>query len=85
MSTRPVTCRDIADHLCEQLDDGLDSAACRRIRKHLADCPDCTALLDSLKKTVRLYTLYPTPKLPARCRKRLVEALAAQRPSRRRR
>jgi hypothetical protein len=78
MNRQRIPCRDIAKHLCEELDERLDSASCRKIRRHLQECPNCAAYLDSLKKTVRLYASYPSPHVPALCRKRLSAALTME-------
>ena len=58
-------------HLCENLDTKLDSEECRRIREHIETCDNCTALLDSLKKTVYLYKEMPTPSLPKQLEREL--------------
>ncbi|HTY35772.1 MAG TPA: zf-HC2 domain-containing protein [Bacteroidota bacterium] len=65
----------MARHLQGELDTKLHARSCREIRKHLADCPNCTAYLDSLKKTVFLYRHYPDPRLPKRTRQRLFAIL----------
>jgi hypothetical protein len=70
-----VACRDIFRHICENLDENMDSPECREIRKHMDDCPDCVAYLDSLKKTVRLYRVYPSPKVPGTAHRRLIAKL----------
>jgi predicted anti-sigma-YlaC factor YlaD len=75
MKTKQLRCKDIAQHVCEHLDEGMHSPKCKEILKHLKSCPNCTAYLDSMKKTVRLYRTYPDPKLPARCRKQLFAVL----------
>ena len=69
------SCTDVAKHICENLDDQMDSAYCREIRRHQAECPNCTAYLDSLKKTVRLYRSEPLPRIPAEARKHLFAVL----------
>ncbi len=50
-----TNCRSVHRYVCENLDENINSARCRAIRKHLQTCPDCTAYLDSIKKTVLLY------------------------------
>jgi hypothetical protein len=72
---RAIACRDIFRHICVNLDQELDSPECRSIRKHIEDCPDCVAYLDSLKKTVKLYREYPNPTVPAKVRRRLFVTL----------
>jgi hypothetical protein len=65
------SCKDMYRHMCENLDNELDSAACREIRKHIEGCVNCSAMLDSLKKTVFLYKNYPVPEIPAAARQEL--------------
>lgn len=66
-----LSCGKVYEHLCANMDEKLDSAECRRIKAHIKGCSNCTALLDSLKKTIYLYKKCPTPKLPQRSRKEL--------------
>lgn len=66
-----LSCGKVYEHLCENLDSKLDSESCRRIKAHIKGCKNCTALLDSLKKTVFLYKKYPAPELPDNCRNKL--------------
>lgn len=69
--TRSIRCPDVLNHICEELDTELSSARCREIRRHLANCPNCTAYLDSLKKTIKLYRSYPKAHVPKKARKEL--------------
>lgn len=69
--THLLSCAEIYTHLCDNLDARLDSDECRKIKAHIAECENCTALLDSLKKTVFLYRKYPTPKLSAKAKAEL--------------
>lgn len=75
MKTKTPKCSDVIDHLCDELDTKLSSPKCQEIKKHLAKCPNCTAYLDSLKKTIRLYASYPHPHAPAKNRKKLLAVL----------
>jgi predicted anti-sigma-YlaC factor YlaD len=68
-------CKKVAKHLQEELDTQLRSRACREIKRHLESCPNCTAYLDSLKKTVLLYRRFPDPRVPARTREKLFAIL----------
>jgi predicted anti-sigma-YlaC factor YlaD len=78
MRTKTARCPDVVKHICVELDARLKSAQCREIKKHLAKCPNCTAYLDSMKKTIRLYAAYPDPHLPAKARKQLFAVLKLQ-------
>jgi RNA polymerase sigma-70 factor (ECF subfamily) len=71
MKKKPVTCKEVFNHICENLDEKINSPQCREIRRHLDRCPNCVAYLDSLKKTIRLYRAYPQPRLPEKARKKL--------------
>jgi len=75
MKTRMTKCTDVVDHICNELDTKLSSAKCRQIKRHLAKCPNCTAYLDSMKKTIRLYSTYPDPRVPAKTRRKLFAVL----------
>jgi predicted anti-sigma-YlaC factor YlaD len=68
-------CRSVARQFEETLDKDLSRAARRLVRKHLAQCPKCTAYFDSLKKTVLLYRCCPDPQAPARMRQKLMAIL----------
>ena len=76
---RIVRCRDVAKHLCENLDEQINARLCREIRKHLQECPDCTAYLDSLRKTITLYRNVPCPRVPNSARKTLYAVLKLER------
>jgi hypothetical protein len=72
-----IRCRDVALHICENLDEKINSPICRAIKKHLQECPDCSGNLFSLKKTIKLYRRYPTPKFSKVCHKNLMAKLSA--------
>lgn len=57
-----MKCKEVYLHICENLNQDLDSPRCRTIRKHLQTCPDCSAYLDSVTKTVQLYRTAPAPR-----------------------
>jgi len=75
MKLKKIDCLDVAKHICGDLDEHINSPECRAIRKHLATCPNCTAYLDSLKKTVLIYEHLPNPRLTKRARKTLFAKL----------
>jgi len=75
MKLKKIDCLDVAKHVCGDLDEHIDSEECRAIRKHLESCPNCTAYLDSLKKTVLIYQHIPSPRFPKRSRKKLFAKL----------
>ncbi|MFA6467795.1 MAG: zf-HC2 domain-containing protein [Bacteroidota bacterium] len=66
-----LSCGKVYEHLCDNLDSQLDSESCRKIKAHIEGCTNCSALLDSLKKTVYLFKKYPIPSVPEKSRKKL--------------
>ncbi len=70
-----MKCKGVYQYICENLDADMNSPRCREIRKHIEACPDCTAYLDSLKKTITLYRAEKGPKLSASAHKRLFKIL----------
>ncbi|MCX6145191.1 MAG: zf-HC2 domain-containing protein [Ignavibacteriales bacterium] len=75
MKKKTVRCDDVLNHICEELDTKLTSAKCRELKRHLERCPNCTAYLDSLRKTIMLYSSTPNPRLPQKARRQLFAAL----------
>ncbi|HAV22992.1 MAG: hypothetical protein A2X67_14985 [Ignavibacteria bacterium GWA2_55_11] len=75
MKKKLIKCSQVAKHICDNLDSQLDTARCRAIKKHIRECPNCYAYLDSVKKTVHLYRIEQTPKLPERSKRKLLAVL----------
>ena len=71
--------REVCRHLLDELSDYLDGAAsvemCAEIERHLAGCADCTAVVDTLRRTIELYHKLPGPALPEAARERLYKSL----------
>jgi predicted anti-sigma-YlaC factor YlaD len=62
MSNKKIPCNDVLNHICENLDEDLQSPTCRSIKSHLEECPECVVYLKRLKNTINLYRNYPSPK-----------------------
>jgi anti-sigma factor (TIGR02949 family) len=75
MKKKTAHCPDVLKHICEELDTKLTTAQCRELKQHLAKCPNCTAYLDSLKKTIKLYSTAPAKHPPQKLRKQLFATL----------
>jgi hypothetical protein len=75
MKKKTVHCHDVLGHICEELDTRLSSAKCKALKRHIERCPNCTAYLDSLRKTITLYSATPNPRLPGKVRKELFMVL----------
>ncbi len=70
-----IRCTEVAKHICDNLDSQLDTPRCREIRKHIRECPNCFAYLDSVKKTVHLYRVEETPHVSDRAHRKLMAVL----------
>lgn len=46
-----LTCKD----LLGEMSDFVDGAVCEELQKHLAECPNCRVVVNTLRKTVELY------------------------------
>jgi anti-sigma factor (TIGR02949 family) len=52
-----MKCQDILQSLSEYIDGELEARLCSEIEAHIASCPDCKIVVDTLKKTIRLYQI----------------------------
>jgi hypothetical protein len=73
---KPCTCKEVFRQMCDTLGADIGSPECAAMRAHVAECPNCTAYLASLKTTVQLYESYPTPKLTLRATRILLKAIS---------
>jgi anti-sigma factor (TIGR02949 family) len=72
-------CRELAAQLNELLDGELPGDICAELEGHLADCPDCKVVLDTLGQTVQIlhHLDEAPPPLPADLEARLLARVAA--------
>lgn len=54
MRKEMLTCREVVEFLNDYLDGELSEDRRREFERHLADCPDCTAYLETYRLTVEL-------------------------------
>lgn len=69
-------CQNLLSALSLYLDGELSAGRRAEIEQHLADCDNCHAVADTVRKTIRLYQELPAPKLSPAARDRLYRALA---------
>jgi RNA polymerase sigma-70 factor (ECF subfamily) len=62
---RPSTCPDVLMLFSQYLEGEIDPAVCATMEAHLAQCSDCRAACDSLKRTLAVCRQLPTPQVPA--------------------
>lgn len=70
-----LRCRDIVDLLGDYLDGDLDPATAEALKAHLADCPECTAFVNTYRGTVRVARQLKEEDLPPPLRERLLTFL----------
>ncbi len=70
-----LRCKDIVDLLEAYLEHGLDPATTQALTAHLADCADCTAFLNTYRRTVDTTRELREEELPAPLRERLLAFL----------
>jgi len=62
--------------LSEFVDGALEQELCAKIESHLANCPDCSIVVDTLQKTIYLYrTTSEQESIPDGVRDRLFASL----------
>ncbi len=76
-----MNCKKTYRYVCENLDANLNSPTCIEIKKHLDHCTNCTAYLETLKKTVLLYKNQQSPALLKSTRKNLIRSILFQKSS----
>ena len=74
-SAGEVRCSEATEFICENLDEQLDSAKCRAIKKHLQTCATCSKDLADLKRIIALYRRESSPRLSHAIEKRIFAAL----------
>lgn len=68
-------CRGMGAVFSQYLDQELARQTCRKLEKHLKDCPDCQTYFDTLKRTVTLYRGLGHQKVPADAQRRLYKVI----------
>jgi anti-sigma factor RsiW len=69
--THDAHCQQLLEQICEYMDGELEPGMCVDLETHLAECADCRAALESLRKTVALYRRCAPDELPPEVRARL--------------
>ena len=76
-----LTCKEFLQELNDYLDDAVDVELRRHIEAHITECPNCFVILDTTKKTIRVYKGMQPQVLPDAVSSRLnkaVERMLAQ-------
>ncbi len=70
-----ASCKELIAQLSGFLDGELDTSVCEAIEQHLAACPDCRVVVDTIQKTILLYRDAPQEIVPHQVHKHLIKAL----------
>ncbi len=73
---RPASCPDVRSMLSRKLEDEISPQVCAEMEQHVAGCPHCTSLCESLKRTLAVCKALPTPEVPAHVQESLRQAVA---------
>jgi anti-sigma factor RsiW len=68
-------CHDLLSELSACLDGEAEQQLCAEIERHMQDCANCRAVVNTLDRTVRIYRTLPAPEMPAGVEERLLRVL----------
>ncbi len=68
-------CINLLSQLSDYIDGELEDALCTEIEQHMADCPDCRAVVNTLEKTITLYRSTGRAEVPQDVQDRLYKVL----------
>ena len=68
-------CRELLGQFSDYIDGDLEASLCAEIETHLAGCPDCQVMVDTMRKTITLYHRQAPAALPSDVEKRLYRVL----------
>ncbi|MGE5432277.1 MAG: zf-HC2 domain-containing protein [Syntrophomonadaceae bacterium] len=58
MENNKVTCREVMDHICDNLGEELNSPRCLEIKEHMENCGSCRNYFNSVETTIDFYKKY---------------------------
>jgi anti-sigma factor RsiW len=68
-------CRELVAQFSEYIDGELEAALCTQLEAHLAECPNCRVMVDTVRKTITLYHAQGSSELPSDVQDRLYRVL----------
>jgi anti-sigma factor (TIGR02949 family) len=68
-------CRELLDQLTDYVDGELEPGLCAELEAHLAECPNCRVMVDTVRKTITLYHAQAATALPSDVEDRLYKVL----------
>lgn len=58
MENNKVTCKEVMNHICDNLGEELNSPRCLEIKEHLNSCGSCKSYFNSVETTISFYKKY---------------------------
>lgn len=68
-------CHDLLGQLSDYVDGELEASLCAELEAHLAECPNCRVMVDTVRKTIILYRTQAAVELPSDIEARLYKVL----------
>jgi RNA polymerase sigma-70 factor (ECF subfamily) len=75
-AARP-SCPDVLTMLSKKLEDEISPDVCAEMEAHVAGCPHCSGVCDSLKRSLAMCKSLPTPTVPQHVQDSLRKAIAS--------
>ena len=70
-----LTCKDFLTELNDYLDETVSKELRAKLEKHVSECPNCWVVVDTTKKTLRVFKGMEPQVIPEDIKGRLMEAL----------
>lgn len=74
MENNGISCKDVMEHICENLIEQIDTPKCREIKAHLQTCDNCRNYFSNVDDTINLFR-HCSEELPAGAHNRLANLL----------
>ena len=72
------TCKDFLRELSDYLDSSMDAETKQELDKHVEECPNCWVVLDTTKKTIKIYKGCEAQAVPQALEDKIMAAVAAK-------
>jgi anti-sigma factor RsiW len=72
-------CYELLEQVSEYIDGELEPGLCQELEAHLAGCPNCRIMVDTVRKTITLYHAQTPAELPQDVEDRLYKVLKLDR------
>lgn len=74
--TRLLTCKEFLTELNDYLDEETDALLRAQLESHINECPNCWVVVDTCRKTMKVYKGMEPQAVPSAVENRLMAALS---------